>query len=130
MIWLLDRILFGWPRRFYFDRIRGNFVKSYRIARIDLAAGISGTEMWRYLIQVRYKYTWYHSANDGTCEAEGFNLKPKKELIKDMAEVQVLLSQIVRGCKNRERIERTKTNYRKQQSFSAVSRKVEAKNAY
>ncbi len=146
LIKILDILMWGWSRRFYFDHIRGHFVKSYRITEVDIAEGIGGIELWRFIVEVRYKYTWYHATNEGECEAtnegeceatnegeceaEGFSVTPKQEFIYNWKEAQQLMIRMVEGRADRELYTRTRISYRKRQRFSAGEKKVRSTNAY
>lgn len=135
LIKILDILLWRWSRRFYFDHIRGHFVKSYRITEVDIAEGIGGIELWRFIVEVRYKYTWYHATNEGECEAtnegeceaEGFSVTPKQEFIYNWKEAHQLMMRMVEGRADRELYRRTKISYRKRQRFSAGENKTEVR---
>jgi hypothetical protein len=84
-------------------------------------------ELWRFIVEVRYKYTWYHATNEGECEAEGFSVTPKQEFIYNWKEAQQLMIRMVEGRADRELYRRTKISYRKRQRFSAGENKTEVR---
>jgi len=102
IISVLDVHLEGDLRCYYLEKIRGKYIKSYRVELYDLNKGKS-ISMIRYQIRVRYNYVWYPATETGHAVCEHAGLKPMSiDLFLDRHEANMYLLNMVRSKPERE----------------------------
>lgn len=98
IVWIIDLLLTGRAKRWWYKRLRGYFIRSYAIRKVYLEFRDSERAHWSghyYIIEVRAGYKWYVS------DLIGRKLNTRQEMIKlGLVNLAPVAANMVQACQD------------------------------